>query len=88
MICIWCRKGASSIDSGMRSQVYITSNGRMILPVDVRKRLGLEETDGEVVLRTVSQAVVRAQAMSRAMLEAKPDLSVDSFISDRRKWQE
>ncbi|RYD20730.1 MAG: AbrB/MazE/SpoVT family DNA-binding domain-containing protein [Lysobacteraceae bacterium] len=80
----------------MTLQVNVTPNGRMSLPIDIRKRLGLvgggavlvEETDDGVVLRTVSQAVARAQAISRALLEGKPDVTVDSFIAEGRQWQE
>ena len=89
-------ESAISESGTMTVQVNITPNGRMSLPIDVRKRLGLEgggavlmeETNDGVVLRTVSQAVARAQAMSKAMLEGKPDMSVASFIAERRQWQE
>ncbi len=64
----------------------------MSLPADVRKRLGLngggavllEETDDGVVLRTVSQAVARAQALSRKWTAGKDGASVDDFIAERR----
>ena len=79
----------------MSLQVNVTANGRMVLPAGVRKRLGLngggavfvEETADGVVLRTVTQAVARAQAISRALLEGKPDASVVDFIAVRRQWQ-
>ena len=71
-------------------------NGRMSLPIDIRRRLGVvgggpvlvEETDDGFVLRTVAQAVARAQALSRALLDGKPDVTVDAFIAERRQWQE
>ena len=80
----------------MTVQVNVTPNGRMSLPIDIRRRLGLvgggavlvEETDDGVILRTVSQAVARAQAISRALLEGKPDVTVDAFIAERGQWQE
>ena len=80
----------------MTIQVNITPNGRMSLPAGIRKRLGLrgggavllEETEDGVVLRTVSQAVARAQAISRGLLDGKPNATVDSFIAERRQWQE
>ncbi len=80
----------------MPMQVNVTPNGRMSLPIDIRKRLGLagggavlvEETDDGVILRTVSQAVARAQAISRALLEGKADVPVDAFIAEGRQWQE
>src|SRR3546814_9503684 len=49
----------------MTVQVTITPNGRMSLPADIRKRLGLagggsllvEETPDGVILRTVAQSI-------------------------------
>ena len=76
----------------MTVQVNITPNGRMSLPAEVRKRLGLskggtvfvEETDDGLVLRTAAQAVARAQALARRFTEGKPDASADAFIANRR----
>lgn len=76
----------------MTVQVNITSTGRMSLPADIRKRLGLEsggsvlveETDDGVVLRTLSQAVARAQAIARKYTDGNPDASVDAFLASRR----
>lgn len=74
----------------MSLQVNITPNGRMSLPASIRKRLGLEaggavlveETPDGVVLRTVSQAVARAQAIAKKYAD-HPDSSVDSFLASR-----
>jgi AbrB family looped-hinge helix DNA binding protein len=76
----------------MTVQVNITPNGRMSLPADVRKRLGLaqggtvfvEETDDGLVLRTASQAVARAQALARRFTDGKPGAGADAFIANRR----
>ena len=76
----------------MTLQVNITPNGRMSLPADIRKRLGLtgggavfiEETDDGIVLRTAAQAVARAQAIARQFTGSNPDASVDAFIASRR----
>lgn len=76
----------------MSVQVNITPNGRMSLPADIRKRLGLaeggqvfiEETDDGVVLRTAAQAVARAQAMAKRFTGGKPEASVDAFLANRR----
>lgn len=76
----------------MTVQVTIAPNGRMSLPADIRKRLGLsgggavlvEETSDGVVLRTVAQAVARAQAMARQYSEGNPEASVDAFLAKRR----
>jgi AbrB family looped-hinge helix DNA binding protein len=74
----------------MTSQVTITSNGRMSLPIAIRRRLGLEdggavlveETADGVVLRTVDQAVARAQAIAKRY--AHPGSSVDTFLANRQ----
>ena len=75
----------------MTVQVNITSNGRMSLPADIRKRLGLqdggqvlvEETEDGVILRTVDQAVARAQAIAKKYSDA-PGASVEAFLASRR----
>lgn len=81
----------------MPLQVNITPNGRMSLPIEIRRRLGLEkggavlveETSEGVVLRTVAQAVARAQALSKALTEGKDGTSVDDFLKDRKsQWPE
>jgi len=73
--------------------VNITANGRMSLPADIRKRLGLdgggtvylEETDEGVVLRTAAQAVARAQALARRYTGDNASASVDAFLARRRE---
>lgn len=77
----------------MTLQVNITANGRMSLPADVRKRLGLmsggavflEETDDGVVLRTAAQAVARAQALAKQYTGGQPGAGVDEFLAQRRE---
>ena len=76
----------------MTVQVNITPNGRMSLPIGIRKRLGLEgggavlieETADGVVLRTVGQAVAKAQAIAKRYAQ-QPDASVDAFLAARRE---
>jgi len=77
----------------MTLQINITPNGRMSLPADVRKRLGLtdggtvylDETEDGVVLRTANQAVARAQALAKQYTGENPDASVDAFLNRRRE---
>lgn len=77
----------------MTLQINITPNGRMSLPADVRKRLGLsgggavylDETEDGVVLRTASQAVARAQSLAKQYTAGNPDASVDAFLARRRE---
>jgi len=74
----------------MTFQVNITPNGRMSLPADVRRRLGLtgggavylDETDDGVVLRTVPQIVAQAQALARQYRDA-PGAGVQDFLAAR-----
>ena len=77
----------------MTLQINITPNGRMSLPADVRKRLGLsgggavylDETEDGVVLRTAGQAVARAQALAKQYTGGNPDAPVDAFLARRRE---
>lgn len=77
----------------MTLQINIAPNGRMSLPADIRKRLGLigggsvylDETEDGVVLRTASQAVARAQALAKQYTGDNPDASVDAFLARRRE---
>ena len=76
----------------MTYHLNVAANGRIVLPAEVRKRLGLseggellmEETPNGLVLRTVAQAVAEAQAIARRYLADRPDISVDSFLANRR----
>lgn len=76
----------------MTVQVTITPSGRLSLPADIRRRLGLsgggelvvEETADGVILRTVAQSVAHAQALARAYVAGKPGATVDAFLAARR----
>lgn len=76
----------------MTIQVNITPNGRMSLPADLRKRLGLadggallvEETPDGVILRTLAQSIAHARALARQYTADKPEASVDGFLANRR----
>lgn len=81
------------LGAAMTLQINITPNGRMSLPADVRKRLGLtdggavylDETEDGVVLRTANQAVARAQALAKQYTGGNPEASVDAFLNRRRE---
>ena len=74
----------------MTLQLTIAPNGRMSLPADLRKRLGLaaggsllvEETPNGIVLRTVAQSIAHAQALARSYTAGMA--SVDDFLDNRR----
>jgi AbrB family looped-hinge helix DNA binding protein len=73
-------------------QVNITPQGRMSLPADLRKRLGLveggavflEETEDGIVLRTAAQAVTHAQTIAKRFANDGKDVSVRGFLAHRR----
>ena len=76
----------------MAYHINVASNGRMVLPADVRKRLGLaeggelilEETPNGLVLRTLAQAVAEAQELVLRYTAGNPDATVDAFLASRR----
>lgn len=76
----------------MTFHVNITPNGRLSLPAELRKRLGLagggalliEETDEGLILRTVAQSVAHARTLARKYTADKPEASVDAFLANRR----
>lgn len=76
----------------MTVQVSITPNGRMSLPADIRKRLGIagggsllvEETPDGVILRTVAQSIAHAQGLAQKYTAQIPDASVDGFLAHRK----
>ena len=69
----------------------VMPDGRMSLPVDLRKRHGLanggevivEDMGDAIVLRTLDQVVTRAQELSRRLIEGKNGASVDDFLAER-----
>ena len=75
----------------MTVQINVTSNGRMSLPADIRKRLGLAEggavylveTADGVVLQTAGQAVALAQNAARRFTADSPNASVEAFLAQR-----
>lgn len=76
----------------MTFHVNITPNGRLSLPAELRKRLGLagggalliEETNEGLILRTVAQSVAHARALALKYTANKPEASVDAFLANRR----
>ncbi len=76
----------------MTTRVTIAANGRMSLPADLRKRLGLagggalliEELPDGIVLRTVAQSIAHAQALARRYTADVPEASVGAFLANRR----
>jgi AbrB family looped-hinge helix DNA binding protein len=76
---------------------HVSQSGRISLPADFRKELGLErggdvvvELDGrDIRIRTIQESVARAQALARQLFANKPHVSVDDFLAHRREdWGE
>ncbi len=71
----------------------ISESGRLSLPAEFRKAVGLEHGGDVVVelvgreihIRTVSETILRAQALTERLLAGKPDASVDAFLTARRR---
>lgn len=76
----------------MTFHVTLAPNGRLSLPAELRKRLGLaeggalliEETEDGLILRTVAQSVAHARELARRYTANKPEASVDAFLANRR----
>jgi AbrB family looped-hinge helix DNA binding protein len=74
----------------------VMPDGRLSLPAELRKKHGLthggdvivEDTGDAIVLRTLDQVVLRAQALSRKLLASHPGASVDDFLAERRREAE
>lgn len=73
-------------------QIQVAPNGRLLLPLDVRRRLGLEQGGtlqieiGEhgVVLRTRRQMAHRARALAKQHLKPFSGSLVDDLFAERR----
>ncbi len=71
--------------------VQMTKNGRIIIPVSVRKKMGLKEGDTLRVevdehglhIQTFRQALAQAQAILRKTIEPDRSLSAE-LIAERR----
>jgi AbrB family looped-hinge helix DNA binding protein len=76
-------------------KITLGSGGRLVIPADVRARLGLQDGDalvasivnGELHLLPVATAVQRAQAYVRETIGTFKDSVVDEFIREKRAEQ-
>jgi AbrB family looped-hinge helix DNA binding protein len=74
----------------------VSKTGRVVIPADFRKELGLDhganvviELAGrEIRIRTVDDVIAQAQAIARRLAAGKPDASVDAFLAERRREAE
>jgi len=76
---------------------HVSPSGRLSLPAEFRKAIGLErggdvvvELDNrEIRIRTLDDVVDEAQALSRRLLAGKRNASVDDFLKERKAdWKE
>jgi bifunctional DNA-binding transcriptional regulator/antitoxin component of YhaV-PrlF toxin-antitoxin module len=74
----------------------VTETGRLSLPAEFRKVVGLER-GGDVVVElagkeiritTVDEVVARAQELTRRLLAERAGTSVDDFLTERRREAE
>jgi AbrB family looped-hinge helix DNA binding protein len=76
----------------MGIEIKVAANGRMVLPADVRKRMGLEnggklilsESELGLELTNGRQRVKRAQSLYKRYSAGKTDISVDEFIAEKK----
>jgi AbrB family looped-hinge helix DNA binding protein len=74
-------------------RVRVSSSGRVGIPADVRRAMGLEEggvvtmeMDGnDLRIRTLREGVARAQALVRQIAGDSEDLWSDELIAERRR---
>ena len=80
----------------MTYHAKVIAGGKVVIPADIRRELGIKDgdslvidrtEDGGVRLMTFEQTVRQAQAKARAIFGA--DYSVDTFLKERRAdWGE
>ena len=77
------------------AKVKVSPTGRLSLPIEVRKAVGLEKggtvlveaENGDIRIRTVDEVFANARKLARKF--AGKDASVDDFLKFRRKlWKD
>jgi AbrB family looped-hinge helix DNA binding protein len=76
----------------MGIEINVAANGRMVLPADIRKRMGLEkggrlflnESEYGLELSSVNQRVSKAQAFYEEISKGKPSFTVEDFLKQKR----
>jgi AbrB family looped-hinge helix DNA binding protein len=79
-----------------RARARVSKSGRLSIPAEFRKEIGLgrggdvvvELTGREIRIRTVEEVVAQARAIARRLTAGKPDASVDAFLAERRREAE
>jgi AbrB family looped-hinge helix DNA binding protein len=79
-----------------RVRAKVSPSGRLSIPADFRKAIGLER-GGDVVIelagreiriRTLDEIVAQAQDLTRRLLGDRPGASVEAFLAERRREAE
>jgi AbrB family looped-hinge helix DNA binding protein len=73
-------------------RVKVTEGGRVVIPAEFRRQLGLQPgaevvmdiADGELRIRSVQQAIERAQSLVRRYVGQDTNLA-DELINERRE---
>jgi AbrB family looped-hinge helix DNA binding protein len=76
----------------MSVQLKVSANGRIVIPADVRARLGiedgskilLEETEDGLMLTTLAQRIRKLQRHYAELTKDSPPFTVDDMIRERR----
>ncbi len=74
-------------------QGKVSKSGRISLPAEFRKAVGLDQGGDVVVelagreirIRTIDEVLDRAQALTQHLLGNRPAASVDGFLAERRQ---
>jgi len=82
---------ATQTKKPLKARTRIGGGGRLVIPVEMRRALGMEEgvavvlrvEDGELRVWTVREGIRRAQELARPYLTAGPSV-VDELIAERR----
>jgi AbrB family looped-hinge helix DNA binding protein len=77
----------------MGIEINVAANGRLVLPAEIRKRMGLEnggklvlnESEFGLELTNFRQRAKRAQTLYKKYSEGKKTFSVDDFIAMKRE---
>jgi AbrB family looped-hinge helix DNA binding protein len=75
------------------ARARVSTSGRISLPAEFRKAVGLEhggdvvvELDGkDIRIRTIDEGIARAQAIARRLFADKPSVSADDFVKHRKQ---
>lgn len=81
--------------SGLQANLTIAANGRVVIPVNMRAKLGLQGggklvarlVDGAIILEPLDAAIRRAQAMVARYIPQGSGL-VEELIAERREAAE